>query len=205
MKETASCFLHGDYDPALGFCPHPAHKREVSVSARDLAATERMSDRGKRGIEVTHRQAMDTRPTQTDSWLNAYREDVGNLLAEVAALVKQAADAQAALDTWIDRYDGARAEADGWHASSDATLARAVRAEEALRRNENDWAFIFNLAPGLLADLDERVLHALAEANLRVIREALAAAGADTAQPEPWEADECRCPSGMHTCGRDTA
>jgi hypothetical protein len=33
-------------------------------------------------IEREHRHAMATRPTETDSWLNGYRDDVGFLLAE---------------------------------------------------------------------------------------------------------------------------
>ena len=24
----------------------------------------------------------------------------------------------------------------------------------------------------------------------------------DSGPPEPWDADECRCVSGMHTCGK---
>jgi len=51
-------------------------------------------------------------------------------------------------------------------------VEQALVLREALRRCENDWTFIFNLAPGLPAEI-ETVLHVLAEVNLRTVREAL--------------------------------
>ncbi len=96
------------------------------------------------------------------------------VLEALAVLEKQAADAQAELDTWVDRYDGARAEADGWHASSDATLERAVRAEGALRQACEALNDV-TTAPTLT---EAHLIAALARDDIH--SGALTAAGADT-------------------------
>lgn len=75
----------------------PGADTALEASASGRADAEATLDE----IRRTHRQAMATRPGDTDSWLNGYREDVAWLLRERDEAREEAAEATEAL-VYID-------------------------------------------------------------------------------------------------------
>ncbi len=129
------------------------------MSSRDLAATVRrvldeLSDEATLGIDE-------------DAAQDAVAATCHEGQVALAALVKQAADAQAS----------ARAERHIARAHRDEMLAR-VRAEEALRQIAETARWYANNGDRLPLEVD----HALCIEILSVAEEALAAAGADTGE-----------------------